>query len=336
MKNLNPAVIRLAHPLAFARFLRHIGAPVEGYFRRQGLPTLCKDPNAFVSLRMAWGVFHDAARREDCDIGWHVGRFAGDHRLSGPLLKKLEDAPTLYQALRRLVRMVNSEASHLKVGIVRRQFGILFYTHYPGMRDEPGYRESQSYQLEVYTDLVRHFARRHWVPDEIGIEAPEAPALLRDRFPECRIRVNQPRGYIAIPRSCLYKKLCSKHKEAQGIVSAELPLAHQLNYADILCVLLEPYLQQGYLNLRFAADLMDTSARTLSRRLADNGTSYQNLVEELRFRKSCDLLREPGRPISYVAWSVGFNDQANYTRMFRRVAGIGPLEFRRAELRTLH
>jgi AraC-like DNA-binding protein len=81
---------------------------------------------------------------------------------------------------------------------------------------------------------------------------------------------------------------------------------------------------------------METSARTLSRRLSDCGTGFQFLVDELRYRKSCDLLSEKGRPINDIAWSVGFTDQANFNRFFRRMAGMAPREFRKLELRTLH
>ena len=335
VQNLNPAVIRMAHPLAFMAFLEHIGAPVEDYFRRQGLPTLCRDPNAFVPLRMAWGLFNDVARREDNEAGWHVGRFVGDHNMAAPVLKKLESAITLYRALHRLVRMINAEASHLRLGIVERHFDVLFYTYYPGMRDEPGYRESQAYQLEVYVDLIRHFAGYSWSPAEIGIEATEVPALLRAQFADCNVRVNQPFGYIAIERSWLHKKLRSKHTEAEAC-SRRLVLLDELDYAETLSALLEPYLPQGYPNMRFAADLVDASPRTLTRRLAECGTRYQILVDELRFRKSQTLLLETGMPINEIAWSVGFTDQANFTRLFRRVAGIGPRDLRLAERQTLH
>lgn len=96
MKRNAPPIIRFAHPLAFGAYLQHLGAPVDGYFRRQGLPALCKDPNVFVPLKKAWALFDDAGRREDCALGWHVGRYVGDQGLNAGLLKKLESAPTLY------------------------------------------------------------------------------------------------------------------------------------------------------------------------------------------------------------------------------------------------
>ena len=334
MNNLKPAVVRFAHPMAFSAFLSDVGAPTSGYYRRQGLPGLCKDPNALVPLRKAWGLFEDAAKRESSDVGWHVGQFCGDNNLNAGLLKKLEKATTLYRALYLLVQIVGVEASHLQLGIIERSFDILLYTQYPGMREDPGYWISQGYQLGVYNDLIRHFAGPRWYPPEIGITAPDVPASVRDLYPGSLVRVNQPFAHIAIPRSYLPSRLCSEHAISEAV--NELTIPAELSYRELASRLLEPHLPQGYPNLRFAAELMETSPRSLSRRLSDCGTGYRLLVDEVRFRKSCALLSEMSRPISDIAWSVGFTDQANFTRFFRRMAGMGPLEFRKIELRALH
>ena len=115
-----PPVMRLAHPLAFAAFLRHVGAPVDLHLHRQGLPVFCNDPDQLVPLRRAWAFFDAAAQSEDALLGWHVGRFIGDLNLNLGLLRKLENAPSLYEALKRLVRLVSVEASHLQLGIRER------------------------------------------------------------------------------------------------------------------------------------------------------------------------------------------------------------------------
>jgi len=69
MKNPHLAIIRLAHPLAVASYLQHMGAPEARYLRKQGLPTLCEDPNVFVSIHKTWLFFADAAAREDQWLG---------------------------------------------------------------------------------------------------------------------------------------------------------------------------------------------------------------------------------------------------------------------------
>lgn len=321
--------MRLAHPMAFAAYLRHVGVPVAGYFRRQGLPALCTDPNAFVPVKRAWALFDDAARREDPDIGWHVGRFVGDHNLNVGLLNKLEDTPTLYQALQRFIRLVNTEASHLRLGIMEERHRILFYTTgYSFMADEVGFSGSQAYQLEVYLDLIRHFIGKWWVPKEIGIHCQTVPAVVEEHFPNCRIRVNQPFGYLAVPRACLHLPVLTRHVESSGVN----PPVHtdDLNFADTLSLVLRPYLSQGYPSSRFAASLIDTSVRTLARRLSECGKTYQSLIDETRFNVARELLRGTDASISDIAGFIGFSDQANFSRLFHRVGGLSPRDFRKA------
>ena len=326
-KKSGPPILRLAHPLAFSAFLHHVGAPADRYLRRQGLPVLCEDPDAFVPLGRAWSFFGDAAQHEDPGLGCLVSAYVGNHNLSLGLLRKLETAPTLYQALHRLVRLVISEASHLQLGIRERRDDVLFYTHYAGAREAPGHMTSQWYQLGVYLDVIRHFVGRRWVPREIGIEHSLVPTVAKEHFPGSRILTQRQVGYIAVPRSCLHEAVGRTDQDGQADDPA---LSKSFDYVDTLRALLKPYLSQGYPTARFAAEIMDTSVRTLERRLSAYGLTYGALIDEVRFELAKGLLQEPGALLSEVSQSVGFDDQSNFTRMFRRIGGLTPGQMRRA------
>jgi hypothetical protein len=124
--------------MAFAAFLDHLGAPVEGYFQRQGLPALCQDSNAFVPLGRAWALFDDAARREGPELPWQVGKFIGDRNLHAGVIREFESEPTLYCALQRFTQLVNAEASHLRLGIIEGKEEVLFYTTgYFDLKEQP-------------------------------------------------------------------------------------------------------------------------------------------------------------------------------------------------------
>jgi AraC-like DNA-binding protein len=70
------------------------------------------------------------------------------------------------------------------------------------------------------------------------------------------------------------------------------------------------------------------SERSLQRRLAEHGLRFARLVEEARFEAAQRLLREPGRKIVDVSLALGYTDSANFTRAFRRWAGVPPQAFR--------
>jgi len=325
-----PAIIRLAHQMAFSSFLHKVGVPVDRLLRQQGLPVVCEDPDAFVPLRRVWSFFDAAALLDVPMVGWHVGGHIGDHGLGGGLLNKLDRAPTLLQAMHRLVRLASAEASHVNLGVLERRDDVLLYSLYPGRREEPGHMQSQFYQLQIFLAVIRHFLGRHWVPDEIGTEHSVVPALVRAQLRGCRILTRQAIGYVAVPRACLHKAACSIESEAG---SAGIPaLTDNFNYTDVLRELLRPYLSEGYPTERFAATLMDTSVRTLIRRISACGLTYRALVDEVRFTAAKELLQQPDVRLSEVSLSIGFEDQSHFTRMFRRIGGLTPGQMRRAAL----
>ena len=329
-QNSTAPVIRLAHLNAFTAFLYHVGARVERHLRHQKLPILVSDPNAFLPLSKVWSFFAAAAQHEDEAIGWLVGDYVGRHNLHAQLLRKLENCSTLYQALKLLVKLVSVEASHLQIGIQERRCDVLFYTHYSGMSEVPGYMISQAYQLEVYLHLIRHFLGPDWIPYEIGIEQSQAPTIVEKHFPGSRLLTQQPVGYIAVPR--VYLHSAPRRATQKAYVGDDLILSEKFDFLDTLKALLESYLPDGYPNAGFVAELMGVSERTLARRLSARGLTYGTVIDEVRFETAKSLLQKPGVRIGDVSAFVGFDNQSNFTRMFRRIGGLNPAEFRKQSL----
>lgn len=58
-------------------------------------------------------------------------------------------------------------------------------------------------------------------------------------------------------------------------------------------------------------------------------TPHQYLVRA-RLRHAAALLTDPARPITEIAYDVGFADVSNFVRTFHRAAGVSPRGFRRA------
>jgi transcriptional regulator GlxA family with amidase domain len=58
-------------------------------------------------------------------------------------------------------------------------------------------------------------------------------------------------------------------------------------------------------------------------------TPHQYLVRS-RLRHAARLLADPSRPITDIAFDVGFGDLSNFVRTFHRAAGVSPRKFRQA------
>ena len=326
-KRSGPPLLRYGHTMAFCAFLRHIGAPTEPHLRRAGLPAYSRAPGAFVPVSRAWSFYDSVAHANDPSLGWLVGENIGDHNLNTSLLHMLETAPTLLQALRRFLRSANHEATHIQIGMYEREADVLIYTHYPGECDVPGYHVAQAYQLGVILGVIRHVLGRHWIPEEIGIEQQIAPAAVAKLYPGCRIMTRQPVGYIVVPRACLHHT--SRHRTGKSAVADEQVLDGEADFRDTLCRALKECMPDGYPSARSAAALIGVSERTLARKLAPYGQTYGQLADEIRFVEAKKLLQNPRMEIGDVAACVGFDDQRNFARMFRRVGGLSPTDFQK-------
>lgn len=75
------------------------------------------------------------------------------------------------------------------------------------------------------------------------------------------------------------------------------------------------------------------SGRTLRRRLADEQTSYQQLVEDWRQRMACHYLASTRLAVQQIAYLLGYADPANFGRAFRRYHGLTPRQYRQRQAR---
>jgi len=72
---------------------------------------------------------------------------------------------------------------------------------------------------------------------------------------------------------------------------------------------------------------LNQSASTLQRRLRKEGTTYQNLLDRTRQEMALEYLRQGRHSLVDIAFLLGFTDQSNFTRAFRRWTGKTPREY---------
>jgi AraC-like DNA-binding protein len=90
--------------------------------------------------------------------------------------------------------------------------------------------------------------------------------------------------------------------------------------------------QHGFPSLATVARRLHTTPRTLHRRLADAGVSFQDLLDTTRASLAGELLRTPNLTVEDVAFQLGYTEVANFRRAFRRWTGLSPAAWRAAEV----
>ena len=82
------------------------------------------------------------------------------------------------------------------------------------------------------------------------------------------------------------------------------------------------------------ASELHLSARSLRRHLADEGSSYRRITEEVRFELSKEYLEATVLDLSNIAALLGYSDAANFSHAFKRWSGMAPSTYRRNHNRT--
>ncbi|WP_022957021.1 helix-turn-helix domain-containing protein [Perlucidibaca piscinae] len=87
--------------------------------------------------------------------------------------------------------------------------------------------------------------------------------------------------------------------------------------------LAEPHAQE------LVASTLNMTPRTLHRRLQEQGMHFKTLMDETRRSRATFKLRHETVSIGEIAAELGYSDQANFVRAFKRWTGKTPSEFRK-------
>jgi AraC-like DNA-binding protein len=79
------------------------------------------------------------------------------------------------------------------------------------------------------------------------------------------------------------------------------------------------------------ASRMGLSQRNLQRKLADAGTSFTKVLEEMRIEIASRYLAATSLSLKEIAFLLGYNEPSSFFRAFRKLTGETPLAFRTSQ-----
>jgi AraC-like DNA-binding protein len=87
-------------------------------------------------------------------------------------------------------------------------------------------------------------------------------------------------------------------------------------------------LEGHYPQMPRVAEMLNMSPRTYRRRLAEEGISFQQLLDNVRTEHATHYLTTTTLPLASIAYIVGFNDVSNFRRAYIKWTGTTPREAR--------
>lgn len=147
----------------------------------------------------------------------------------------------------------------------------------------------------------------------VTYDAPRNALLVDNKWTNHRIQL-QPRyafGVMSRHADRLLKEL-EASKSVRGKVEA----------------LLMPVLHKGDASMDAIAEKMAMSRQTLFRRLKDENTTFEKVLDELRHKLALDYLAARKVSVNETAYLVGFSDPAAFSRAFKRWTGKSPRDWK--------
>jgi AraC-like DNA-binding protein len=94
---------------------------------------------------------------------------------------------------------------------------------------------------------------------------------------------------------------------------------------------IRPMLLEGKATTSSMAERLGINLRTLSRRLEAEGTTFQQVLEEVRYAMARELLDITELPVGDIAAALAYADHSNFSEAFRKWSGMAPSEWRKAQ-----
>ncbi|MDQ3340701.1 MAG: AraC family transcriptional regulator [Myxococcota bacterium] len=153
-----------------------------------------------------------------------------------------------------------------------------------------------------------------------------------ERVLGCRVAFDHPIGEFVFDASYLEQRLLSSNPTLHRLVRrhADELLARVPSDQDLLVraqTLLPVLLKDPQLSLAGLAEQLGVGERTLQRKLADHKLTYKQLVQRAREEVAIRGLESGALSVQELAYELGFNSTASFSRAFRQWRGMAPSEW---------
>lgn len=315
-------------------FLRYLSAHPKGGAATASMQVNASlvDPSLRIPLADAAQMLNEALYlTADPAIGLHAATFfePDDRDLLESAARSCGTLKSALECTMRYIRLISDEATYTlecsaAEGIFRR------HSNAQGV----ALRVSSDFAL---LDLVQ-FLRRSCTIEEsqYTVEFTHAePVYVSEyrRLCSCQLRFGAARNALVFGRDQLdtpMKASCAVLADAfaQRADEALVRLNACASAAYRVRQFVIEHIGSGQLTMDWAARSLGLSPPTLRRHLESEGTTFSEIIEEVRREIAMRELRNKQRSVSEVATSLGFSTTSAFTRAFKRWHAMLPTEYR--------
>lgn len=327
-----PGSIRVGILVHLPEVLRSFGLDPAQIVSRVGLDiALLQDGDNVIPYIALDRLVSLCARETSCP---HFGLLLGQHGglgSLGPLGLLIQHAPDVGAALRELVLYLHihdrGAAPNLEI---YRTTAILSYSIYEP-RVEAGDQIADG-AIAIAFNIMKALCGNAWLPAEVVLSRsrPADPAPYQ-RFFQAPVRFDSEQAALMFSTEWLERKPPRSDPELHKFIETQLRQSfddNKLAFSAQVRRVMRTQLMNRRISVDSVSELFKMHRRTLSRRLKAEGTSFDEIFNEVRFEIANHLVADTEMPLSQVAAALDFSEASAFTRAFRRWSGSSPSDWR--------
>ena len=335
---ISPNDVRIGPVLAIPAVLSELGVTPQRAFAAARIdPGLFEDPDGRISFTALGRLLETCiALTQVHHFGLLVGeRF--DLLALGPLGYLMRNSATVGDALRSLslhLHLHDRGAAPILMSPATdsTMLGYSVYRH-----DTPALAQVYDTAIAIGYRIMAQLCGPTWKPLRVqfSYSPPEDAAPHRELFGS-RVVFDAEVSGIVFSSRWLEAPVEGADPVLHGIVDRAIRAAETSNpvaFTEQVKAVLPQMVLSGSVSANAVASLFGVSERTLRRRLEDEDTNLQQLLNEARFELAQQLLGNTGLAVSQIAAALRYADPNVFSRAFRNWSGLSPTQWR-AEIRS--
>ncbi len=316
--------------------LQEKGVDADALVRGAGLdPAAFDDPDARFDVTATARLWQGAVEATgDPAFGLYASRFVNQptfHALGYAIMA----SSTLREALVRNVRYGRLVSDAAECRLEERGEVASLILDIPKDQQQPAH-EAMDGMICLIARSFRALSGGKLNPTRVALQRP-APDSSQDAWPKvfrAPVVFDADTNVLEYPAAELDTRLPAGNTELarmnEEVVARYLARLEQEHITTRVRSHLTEQLSSGEPSAAATAKSLGLSQRSLQRKLADEGTTYKDLLNDTRKDLACAYLREGRTSITELAFLLGFTDTSSFARAFKRWTGTSPSDYARS------
>jgi AraC-like DNA-binding protein len=270
-----------------------------------------------------------AEAMDDSAFGLHLAKQANP-REAGLLFYVTSAASIIGEALALFARYSRIANEAVSIRHAHAREGLIAEISFIGLSRHAA-RHVTEFGVGVTIKALREIAGRKIRPTHLGfLHARNSNLREFEDFFGCPVEFGASGDQVAFSNETLalplvtedphlletLRPICDEAAKERGTAVGSLRAAVE-NEAQKL-------LPHGKAKRHRVAKTLGHSERTLTRRLADENTTYEEVVDQLRRSLALQYVKEPSLSVSQIAWLLGYEGSSSFNHAFVRWTGRSP------------